>query len=97
VLLWLEPYFYTFYLWLLFVFFAQASLDRNPLIFPTVVGMTGMSLHPAFFCWDISPQMAWNCNPSNLTLLCRWDDRHVQLPPAIGWDGISPTFCLSWS
>jgi hypothetical protein len=33
----------------------------------------------------------WNCDPPNLSLLCRWDDMCTLLAEVV-----SPTFCLGW-
>jgi hypothetical protein len=33
-------------------------------------------------------------NPPIYVSLSSWDHRHVPLHPAVGWDGVSQTFCL---
>jgi hypothetical protein len=32
-------------------------------------------------------------DPPICASLCSWDDRHIPLHPATGWDGVSWTFC----
>jgi hypothetical protein len=34
-------------------------------------------------------QTGMNCDPPNCSSLHSWDDRHIPLSPAIGWDGVS--------
>jgi hypothetical protein len=73
------------------------TLQSSYFMLPTYIwNYRSVPPHPAFFHWDgISwtfwPQLVWNWDTPNLSLLCSlgWRPQY----PAICWDGVSLTFC----
>jgi hypothetical protein len=84
--------------------FAQAGLDCDPILHFT--GMTDAQDHSWLFYIEMGSQvclvffflsgLAWNCDPSNLSLLCSWDDRQELLCPGNDWDEVLWTIFLGW-
>jgi hypothetical protein len=63
------------------------------LMLHVVAEVTGICHHAQLFPLALILQtflleLGWDWDPSDLSLLSSWDDRHEPLYPAIGWDGI---------
>jgi hypothetical protein len=86
--------------------FTQAGMDQDPPIlccFLLQWGYRDASPQPAFFHWDggltifsFLPGLSWIWNHSDLILLHNSVWKLYVTCPAVGWDGISQTFCLGW-
>jgi hypothetical protein len=89
--------------------FAQASLDHSPMLrFPLSLGWQTLAPMPNFFLlrWGLANVFCSGWSETMILPLLAfsvaWDERHVSLCSAVGWDGISlisflpPTPTLGW-